>query len=471
MGLFYAEGSDSSTITDERLGDIIKSTLTQHAANIGHKLERVVLVPPEFTRYHSKAGLISQFIYDQLQEAIVDVLPALGIHAPMTDSEISKHLFRVHDWRNDVVTSGMVPSELVAAPSDGKVNDPWPAQVNKLLWEGKHDLIVSIGQVVPHEVMGMANNNKNIFVGTRGSDAINFSHFIGAVYGMEQMMGRANNPLCQVLNYASEHFLKDFPLLYIQKVVLRADDGQLVTRGVFIGDDDECFLRASALSLEVNFKVLEHLLEKVVVYLHPEYKSTWLGNKSIYRTRMAIADGGELIILAPGVKHFGEDTRIDELIRKYGYRTTPEILLYLDQSRHLIENLSAAAHLIHGSSEGRFRIRYCPGVLTRKELKSVGFEYGDLTDMLQMYSIDGLNEGFNTTRDGSENLYYISNPSLGLWACRSRFDMSNQSDEILESSDGKSNYFNIHRIHNVSMLVSAEDHLPFRKCKKRGMKM
>lgn len=192
------------------------------------------------------------------------------------------------------------------------------------LWNGGHDLILSIGQVVPHEVMGMANFNKNIFVGTGGSEAINFSHFIGAVYGMERMMGRADNPLRRVLNYASTHFLTKLPLVYMLTVIGRGSNGQLVTRGVFVGDGEECFMKAAELSLEVNFELLDAPLEKVVVYLDPEeFKSTWLGNKSIYRTRMAIADNGELIVLAPGVHRFGEDDRIDELIRKYGYRTTP----------------------------------------------------------------------------------------------------------------------------------------------------
>ena len=237
---------------------------------------------------------------------------------------IPPQLFRVHNWRSDVVTIGHVPASMVSDASDGKVNEPWPAQLNRLVWEGQHDLILSIGQVVPHEVMGMANYNKNLFVGVGGSQAINFSHFIGAVYGMERMMGRADNPLRRILNYASDHFLAGLPVVYVLTVIGRRPDGELVTRGVFIGQDAECFYEAAKLSLEVNFTLVPEPLETVVVYLDPEeFKSTWLGNKSIYRTRMAIADGGHLIVLAPGVKTFGEDPEIDKLIRQFGYRTTP----------------------------------------------------------------------------------------------------------------------------------------------------
>jgi hypothetical protein len=194
-----------------------------------------------------------------------------------------------------------------------------------------------------------------------------------------------------------------------------------VVRGLYIGDDEECFIKAAKLSLEVNFQMLEQPLQKVVVYLDPEeFKSTWLGNKSIYRTRMAIADGGELLVLAPGVKEFGEDGEIDRLIRKYGYRTTPEILKAVDEDPELQANLSAAAHLIHGSTEGRFHVCYCPAFLSREEIESVNYRYAELGEMLERYDPAVLKDGFNTLPDG-EQIYYISNPALGLWSWKEKF--------------------------------------------------
>jgi nickel-dependent lactate racemase len=223
----------------------------------------------------------------------------------------------------------------------------------------------------------------------------------------------------KVLNYASDHFAQDLPVIYILTVVGRSE-GKLGIKGLFIGDDIECFLKASELSLRVNFNMLAKPLSKVVVYLDPEeFKSTWLGNKSIYRTRMAIADGGELIVLAPGLKEFGEDRVIDQLIRKYGYRTTETVLEATRANRDLQENLSAAAHLIHGSSEERFRITYCPGYITREEIQSVNYRYAELETMLRKYDPARLADGYNQV-DG-EDIYFISNPALGLWASRDRF--------------------------------------------------
>jgi hypothetical protein len=279
---------------------------------------------------------------------------------------------------------------------------------------------LSVGQVVPHEVIGMANYNKNLFVGTGGPEGINKSHFIGAVYGMERIMGKASNPVRSLLNYASANFIPHLPVVYVHTVIGRDESGKLVIRGLFIGDDESVFTLAAELSLKVNFSVLEKPLKKVVVYLEPsEFKSTWLGNKSIYRTRMAMDDRGELIVLAPGLKEFGEDKEIDRLIRKFGYRGTPETLKSLKKNEELQRNLSAAAHLIHGSSEGRFSITYCPGNLSRQEIESVNFKYFDLAEMAERYNPKKLKDGFNLMADGEE-VFYISNPALGLWTSKSR---------------------------------------------------
>jgi nickel-dependent lactate racemase len=393
--------------------------------------QKVLAIPPDFTRTHSQAGTITRLSWDYYRDKLTDVLPALGTHKPMTDEEIRlmfgnipKTIFRMHNWRRDIVTLGDVPAEFIYQQSEGKINYEWKSQVNKLLVNGNYDLILSIGQVVPHEVIGMANYNKNIFVGTGGPEGINKSHFLGAVYGMERIMGRADNPVRRVLNYASEHFAKNLPIIYILTVVANDVDGKLQVRGLFIGDDVECFNLAAELSLKVNFQMLDEPLKKVIVYLDPnEFKSTWLGNKSIYRTRMAIADGGELIVLAPGLKEFGEDRQIDNLIRKYGYVGTPEVLDLTQKNADLKNNLSAAAHLIHGSSEERFSITYCPGNLSKQEIESVHFRYADLDSMMKRYHPADLKDGFNIMPDG-EKIFYISNPALGLWAYKKRFELS-----------------------------------------------
>ena len=434
MSLYLSTGSSTTELTPDQL----KELLFQALDALGPR-KRVLAVPPDQTRAHSRAGDLTRYAYEYYGDKLQAILPALGTHSAMSPAsltrmfgEVPHSLFRVHNWRTDIETLGEVPSEFIREQSEGKLDYAWPAQVNRLITQGGFDLVLSIGQVVPHEVIGMANFNKNILIGTGGREGINRSHYLGAVYGMERIMGRAKNPVRKVLNYASDKFLKNIPIVYVHTVVSRNAEGRLAVRGLFIGDDVECFHRAADLSLEVNFEMLDRPIQKAVVYLEPqEFKSTWLGNKAVYRTRMALADDGELIVLGPGVKEFGEDKAIDALTRKYGYFGTPYTLESVEKHLDLASDLSAAAHLIHGSSEDRFNITYCPGSLTKQEIESVGFRYADLAGMTARYNPEKLANGYNTV-DGEE-IFFISNPGLGLWAYKGRF-----------SSDESSPAMNVH---------------------------
>ncbi len=421
--IYFQKGSPSTELTREEL----KAGLYEALGKLGD-CKKVLAIPPDITRLHSQSGLLTEMTWEFFGERLKDILPSIGTHVPMTEDEISmmfgktpKSLFRVHDWRDGFITMGDVPSDFVREISEGAVDYPIPIQVDNLVANGRHDLILSIGQVVPHEVIGMANHNKNVFIGTGGKEGINKSHFLGAAYGMERIMGRADTPVKKVLNYGAEHFASHLPIVYVLTVVEKGKSGRIVVRGLYIGDDLECFYKAAELSLKVNFFMLDKPLKKVVVYLEPtEFKSTWLGNKSVYRTRMAIADEGELIVLAPGLREFGEDAGNDAIIRKYGYAGTPKVLELVKTNDDLKNGLGAAAHLIHGSSEGRFSITYCPGHLSKEEIESVSFNYADLAGMLKRYDPGKMKDGFNILPDGEE-VFYISNPALGLWAHEGRF--------------------------------------------------
>jgi nickel-dependent lactate racemase len=415
-------------ISKEELRELISEGLKK----VGMPTKKVLLIPPDMTRLNSQAGLISAIIYELLapRGVQVDIIPALGTHAPMTEKEIRTMFgpdipldrFLVHDWRQDISLRGVVPAAKIKEWSEGKLDYTVNVEVNKVVFND-YELILSIGQIVPHEVVGMANYTKNLMVGIGGQDMINKSHFLGAVYNMERIMGRADTPVRKLFNFGVETFLGNLPIHYLLTVMARnPQTGRMDMKGFWMGDDDEAFQAGCQLSREVNLELLDRPLTKVVVYLDPEeFKSTWLGNKAVYRTRMAIADRGELLILAPGLKEFGEDREIDRLIRKYGYRGTPAVLAAVEKNQDLKANLSAAAHLIHGSSEGRFKITYCPGPkISREEIRSVGFEYADLAEVSKKYDPLQLKDGFNKMPDG-EKIFYIRNPALGLWALKKRF--------------------------------------------------
>lgn len=208
--------------------------------------------------------------------------------------------------------------------------------------------------------------------------------------------------------------------MYVLTVTTAKED-KVDIHGLFIGNDRSLFEEAVKLSQEKNLEYVDRPFKKVVVYLDGrEFKSTWLGNKSVYRTRMAIEDGGQLIVLAPGVRQFGEDQENDRLIRKYGYAGRLKVLELFKENQDLQENQSVAAHLIHGSSDDRFSITYAPGHLTREEVEEVNYNYMPLKEALVKYDPKKLKDGYNILEDGEE-IFYISNPALGLWADRSKF--------------------------------------------------
>ena len=426
MAVYMQKGCADCSISDAELKDLVMGTI----AATGKEIKKLLLLPPDHTRLNSQAGKITNIIWNELHDKCqIDIMPALGTHAPMGETELKLMFgdtipldkYLVHDWRNDVVTLGKADSKLISELSGGKLDYEVNIQVNKILFED-YDLILSIGQVVPHEVVGMANYTKNIMVGVGGSDIINKSHFLGAVSNLEKIMGHADSPVRRLFNYGVNTFLADRPIVYMLTVMSKDENtGKMAMRGFFSGDNEDAFKLAAKLSVETNLQLLDAPLKKVVVYLDPEeFKSTWLGNKAVYRTRMAIADDGELIILAPGLKEFGEDKENDRLIRKYGYKGTEYTLKMVSENEELQKGLGAAAHFIHGSSEGRFSITYCPGPgVTEEEIKSVGFEYGDLNEMLKKYPIDQLKDGYNTIN--GEEIFYISNPALGLWALKANF--------------------------------------------------
>ena len=397
----------------------------------GRNVKKALLIPPDFTRFHSNAGFITNVYYHALLErgAEVDILPALGTHVPVTEKEAAAMFgdipygkFIPHDWRNDVVRLGEVPASYLEEITGGLWHDPVSVEVNRRVMDESYDLILSVGQVVPHEVIGMANHSKNLFVGVGGSDMINKSHMVGAVYGMERMMGKDHTPVRKVFDYGMEHFLKNRPIVFVLTVTT-APGGNIHTHGLFIGNTRLVLEKAIELAQQKNIDFVETGIKKCVVYLDPgEFKTTWLGNKAVYRTRMAIADGGELIVLAPGVRRFGEDLQVDKLIRKYGYKGRINTLEQFEkpENQDLRDNMSAAAHLIHGSSDGRFTITYAVKEISKEEIEGVGFKAADYDEMTRRYDPEKLQYGYNTLPDGEE-IYFIPNPALGLWINREKF--------------------------------------------------
>ena len=400
---------EKNGISDAQLDEMLRNLLNQWP-----DIHKVLIIPPDYTRCYSYAGIITQKIYQMIgDKAHVDVMPALGTHMPMSEEEMQKFFgdviprdrIIVHHWQTDTIRLGYVPAEVCSEISGGLFPEKIDVEVNHLLFDGGYDLILSVGQVVPHEVVGMANYSKNIFVGTGGREMINKSHMLSAICGMEQALGVMNSPARKLYDYAQQHFIDGkIPLVYLQTVTTSENDA-VKLHGLYIGQSRKPFEHACELAQKLNIVHVERRAAKVVAYLEPtELKTTWVGNKGVYRTRMMIA-----------IRAFGENEEMDAMTRKYGYTGTKHILDLYRQGA-FEGKLMSAAHLIQGSTDGRFTITYAtrPDLMSREEIEGVGYQWADYNEISKRYDPEKLKDGWNVLPDGEE-IYYVSTPALGLW--------------------------------------------------------
>jgi nickel-dependent lactate racemase len=413
----FAVGGPDAELYPGDLTSLVRS-LADRVIDAGAR--RVLVVPPDHTRLQSRAGEITAALVAILDREVdkADVMPALGTHRPLGPVEarlmfgdaIPVERLLAHDWRRDVKRVG----ELPVAEVDEIVGEPLglalPFFANRCLVDGSYDLVVSIGQVVPHEVAGFGGYTKHVCIGLGGGDTIQRSHFISAVHGIERTMGAADAPVRRLLDLGFDRFLEPYCAVLFVLTVVEATPTGPVLRGAFSGvggteaTGGAAFRAAVELSSEVNIDTVREPFETCVAYLDPaEFHSTWLGNKAIYRTRRAMADGGVLYVLAPGVDRFAEDETMDELIRRHGYRGREAALAAMAGDPQLAANLAVVAHLIHGSTEGRFDVVYCPGPgLSQADVEGVGFGYLPYEEARQRFAREHVSAR-------------IPDPALGLW--------------------------------------------------------
>jgi carbohydrate kinase (thermoresistant glucokinase family) len=426
-------GGRQAVLTDAAL-DAHLEVIAHDALGCGAR--RVLLVPPDHTRLHGRAGDISTRLLRLLEAGGCDVgiLPALGTHAALGDVQAGRLFGRavaadrllVHDWRSGLRHLGELAATEVEAVTEGRHAEPLAIEVDRQLFD-RWDLVISVGQVVPHEVIGMANYTKNVMIGLGGASTIHRTHFVGAMCDLETIMGRAESPVRDLVDAAFDRFVA--PLVDVMFVLTVVEDmgDHTVLRGLFAGrggtgaGGGRAFRDASRLAAAVNVTTVDEPWGRVACWLSPaEMRSTWLGNKAIYRTRMAIADGGELLVLAPGIVRFGEDGEIDRLIRRHGYRGRAATLAAMADDPALRANPAAAAHLIHGSSEGRFRVTYCTdpatGGLTADEVRSVGYGWLPIQEAQAQLGVDGSTSSGARVDAAGEPFTFLRNPAAGLWA-------------------------------------------------------
>ena len=420
---------EKESVSKAEMMELVERAAAEALRRICPAPKRVLLLPPDITRAHCGAGWITNKFYHVFSKtAEVHLIPTLGQHVPHTPEQntwmfgdVPEERIHAHDWRDGSKRIGEISADYVKDISKGKADWSIPIALNRMLLEDKWDLIINVGHIVPHEVLGFANHNKNYFIGLGGKDTICASHMMAACCGIENNLGRLITPLRACYNKAEADYLGHLPDMFFQVVMAYDEEGRLNHTGVYVGDDLETYLQGAKTSQKQNITITPPLKKVVAVMQGDEFHSTWVANKAIYRTRMAMADGGELLIIAPGLKRFGEQPDVDALIRRYGYCGTPKIMKLWKTQPEMQDLTHGTAHLIHGSSEGRFNITYAPGHMTAEDIRGVGYDYMDIAEAQKRYDPDKMQYGFNTMPDG-EVVYYIATPSAGLWSTRERLD-------------------------------------------------
>ena len=418
-------------ITKQEIISLVLKSAEECLKKICGKPGKILLLPPDITRAYSGCGWITEILYNYFaKNSEVYVMPALGQHAPHTEEQNKKVFGTIpesrilkHDSVKDVKKIGEIPADYVKKATNGAADWEIPIEINKILLTNKWDIIINIGHVVPHEVLGFSSYNKNYLIGLGGNSTISSSHIASACCGIENILGSIISPIRDCFNKAENKFISNLPSAYIQLVMALNEKGRLVHTGFYCGNDFDTYLLAAKHSMLENIIIVPPLKKIVALMDKDEFESAWVSNKAIYRTRKALADNGELIIIAPGLKRFGETHEADKIIREYGYTGTDKIIERWKKDKKLQKMAHVAAHLMHGSSEGRFKIYYAPGYLTKEDIESVNYNYLDLSETLKKYPIEKMKYGFNIMDDGEE-IYFINSPASGLWTTKEKINSS-----------------------------------------------
>ena len=384
--------------------------------------ERVLAIIPDKTRddnTHVLFPVATDFLTKR-GVASFDALVAQGTHPPMSHaqklSKIGATIFAGqlfdHRWNDphDLITLGELSATTVEELTGGLIEQAVPVSINKLLAPGVYDTVLVFGATVPHEVAGFAGGAKYFFPGVAGPELTHTTHWLGALAGIENIIGEVETPTRKLIEAAAD--LIAARVISLNSVVTRDSTGELTTNALFTGEIREAFRRAAEVSRRVHIRYTQRKYQTVVALLDPHYDEMWVGGKASYKLGAIVADGGELIVYAPHLTKLSETH--GGLIEKYGYAPLEVVRDMLGASPELRENLCIAAHLAHVAYAGRtdergrivprYRITMATG-LDKETCRRVNLGYLDHRTI----DLESLNSQPDTlvVKDAGRDLYKV----------------------------------------------------------------
>ncbi|HEY8412429.1 MAG TPA: lactate racemase domain-containing protein [Pyrinomonadaceae bacterium] len=351
----------TEVLTSSGLDVAALTEIIHQALDVVQPGEHVLAIIPDKTRddnTHLLFPVAAEFLARR-GVASFDALVAQGTHPPMSESQkrakigaadFAGHLYD-HRWDepDELITLGELNAETVRQLTGGLIDRAVPVSINKLLAPGIYDTVLVFGATVPHEVAGFAGGAKYFFPGVAGPELTHTTHWLGALAGIENIIGQVDTPTRSLIEAAAD--LIPARIISLNTVVSREGDGELMTYALFTGDIREAFRRAAAVSREVHIRYTGRKYKRVIALLDPHYDELWVGGKASYKLGAIIEEGGELIVYAPHLTKLSETH--GALIEKYGYAPLESVRDMLGVSEELRENLCIAAHLAHVAYAGR----------------------------------------------------------------------------------------------------------------------
>ncbi|KJS03079.1 MAG: hypothetical protein VR65_02210 [Desulfobulbaceae bacterium BRH_c16a] len=293
--------------------------------------------------------------------AHLDFMVALGTHTPLPEERIlalygisatdrqerwagSQFLNHRWDLPNTLARIGWIEADEIEELSGGKLSERVPVDINRAIFE--YDLIVILGPVFPHEVVGYSGGAKYLFPGISGGEFLHAFHWLGAVVTCPGTIGIKHTPVREVINRAMRFI--DIPVHCLAMVVKSATE----LYGLFGGDYKKAWSLAADLSERVHVVVKEKPYHTVFGVCPPMYDEIWTGGKVMYKLEQVVADSGRLIIYAP---HITEVSRTwGAYMEKIGYHVRDYFLA--DPGRFTDIPRGVLAHSTHvrglGAMEG-----------------------------------------------------------------------------------------------------------------------
>ena len=357
---FVGTGSPEGDLSRTDLRAILEQSLLRVAPGA-----RVLSIIPDKTRDDNTDILfpIATEILQARQISQFDALVAQGTHVPMTDEEKRSkiganensvpglgHVYD-HQWNvpEELVTIGELSAARVTELTGGLITKAVPVNLNRRLGPGVYDTVLIFSATVPHEVAGFAGGAKYLFPGVAGPDLTHATHWLGALAGIENVIGRVETPTRHMIEAAADFVAAQ--IITLNSVITREEDNRLRTHALFAGDFRGAFRRAAEVSREIHIKYTGRKYQRVVALLDEHYDELWVGGKASYKLGGIIEAGGELIIYAPHLRSISETH--GRLIEKYGYAPLDRVREMVALSTELQNNLAVAAHLAHVSYAGQ----------------------------------------------------------------------------------------------------------------------